>query len=318
VSPTLAPSSRPVTQDPHGDDTHSDNRNENKTNDGTSSDKGQSDNTPSRNEPGSNTLSGSASSGKAPNGSAPSDPTHYSYAHYADQRVAEGFDQLRFGGPIGALVAETQERVLLDFAGALGGVAVIDVGTGTGRAARALARRGAHVTGIDASAEMLQVGEARAQAEQLAIEFLRGDAHLLPFPDRHFDVSVSLRVLMHTPGWRQCIGELCRVTRSRIIVDYPALVSVAAVQALARRARHAAGGKTEAYRVFSDRAMAETFAAHGFRITRVHRLFTLPIAIHKTIGSRAFTERLEGLCGRVGLLGLFGSPVTILAERCTS
>ncbi len=35
---------------------------------------------------------------------------HYSYAHYADARVAAGFDQLRFGGPIGQLVAELQEQ----------------------------------------------------------------------------------------------------------------------------------------------------------------------------------------------------------------
>jgi 2-polyprenyl-3-methyl-5-hydroxy-6-metoxy-1,4-benzoquinol methylase len=244
---------------------------------------------------------------------------HYSYAHYADQRVAEGFDRLRFGGPIGELVAETQARVLLEFAGDLrGGVRVLDVGTGTGRAALVLAHQGAQVTGVDASAEMLEVGEARARAEHVSIRFMQGDAHHLPFPDRDVDVSVSLRVLMHTPGWRQCIGELCRVTRRRIIIDYPAQRSVAAVQALARRVKHAVGGKTEPYRVFSHRAIADTFEAHGFRITRVHRLFTLPIAIHKTIGSRRFTEGVEAAGERLGLLRLFGSPVTILAERCES
>jgi 2-polyprenyl-3-methyl-5-hydroxy-6-metoxy-1,4-benzoquinol methylase len=240
---------------------------------------------------------------------------HYSYAHYADQRVAEGFDRLRFGGPIGELVAETQARILLDFAGRLNGVSVLDVGTGTGRAALVLAHQGAQVTGVDASKEMLDVGEARARAEQVAIRFMQGDAHRLPFPERDFELSVSLRVLMHTPDWRQCIGELCRVTRQRIIIDYPALRSVAAVQALGRRVKQATGGKTEAYRVFSHRAIAATFAEHGFKIVRVHRLFTLPIAIHKTIGSRAFTERIEALGERVGLLRLFGSPVTILAER---
>jgi ubiquinone/menaquinone biosynthesis C-methylase UbiE len=242
--------------------------------------------------------------------------SHYSYAHYADQHVAEGFDRLRFGGPIGELVAETQARVLLDFAGPLRDRTVLDVGTGTGRAALVLAHEGAQVTGIDASLEMLQVGEARAQAEQVEIRFLQGDAHQLPFPDLHVDLGVSLRVLMHTPNWRQCLGELCRVSRSRVIIDYPARRSVASVQALGRRVKQAAGGTTEAYRVFSHRAIARVFAAHGFRITRVHRLFALPIAFHKTIGSRAFTERIEAAGGRLGLLRLFGSPVTVLAERC--
>ena len=54
--------------------------------------------------------------------------------------MASGFDQLRFGGPIGQLVAEEQERVLLDFAGDVAGRDVLDVGTGTGRAAFILAR----------------------------------------------------------------------------------------------------------------------------------------------------------------------------------
>ena len=49
--------------------------------------------------------------------------------------MADRFEQVRFGGPIGALLAETQERVLVDFAGPLEGRAVLDVGTGTGRAA---------------------------------------------------------------------------------------------------------------------------------------------------------------------------------------
>ena len=131
--------------------------------------------------------------------------SHYSYAHYADTDVASGFDQLRFGGPIGALVADEQERVLLDLAGALAGRAVLDVGTGTGRAAFILSREGAQVTGLDFSMEMMRVGADRAGREGRRVGFLRGDAHGLPFPDRSFDLSVSFRVLMHTPGWRTCV-----------------------------------------------------------------------------------------------------------------
>ena len=32
---------------------------------------------------------------------------HYSYAHYADRNNARSFDDRRFGGPIGELVAST-------------------------------------------------------------------------------------------------------------------------------------------------------------------------------------------------------------------
>jgi ubiquinone/menaquinone biosynthesis C-methylase UbiE len=65
---------------------------------------------------------------------------HYSYRVYADPGMADRFDAMRFSGPIGTLLADTQERVLAEFLGPMDGKTVLDVGTGTGRAAIALAR----------------------------------------------------------------------------------------------------------------------------------------------------------------------------------
>lgn len=242
-------------------------------------------------------------------------PAHYSYAMYADPAMAEAFDRQRFGGPIGALLAESQAAVLRAFAGDVHGRAVLDVGTGTGRGALLLAEAGARVTAVDASTEMLDVARGRAAARGLAIEFEVGDAHRLAHADASFDVAMSLRVLMHTPDWRRCLGELCRVSRSRVIVDYPALVSVAALQAAGRRLAALAGVRLEAYRVLTERDIARELTRHGFRIRDVHRQFVLPIALHKRVGSRAATRRIEGTLARAGLLRAFGSPVTVLAER---
>jgi 2-polyprenyl-3-methyl-5-hydroxy-6-metoxy-1,4-benzoquinol methylase len=246
---------------------------------------------------------------------APRDEGHYSYAIYAERTTAETFDDRRFGGPIGTLLAETQERVLLQFLGSMRGRTVIDVGTGTGRAALALARSGVRVTGIDASAEMLEVARRRAEAEGVALDLALGDAHALQFADRSFDAAVSLRVLMHTPDWRCCLAELCRVARERVVFDYPALVSAAALQAVGRRVLAAAGRRVEAYRVLRESEIRRGLAAHGFRVAGVHRQFVLPIALHKRIGSRRLTEGVEGAFEAVGLLRLLGSPVTIVAER---
>ena len=243
---------------------------------------------------------------------------HYSYALYADPATAEGFDALRFGGPIGRLVAESQEEVIVSFLPPIGGLRLLDVGTGTGRAAIALARRGARVTGVDASSEMLAVARRRADEAGAAVTFGPGDAHQLPFDDRSFEAVTCLRVLMHTPGWRQALGELCRVARDRVVFDYPAMGSAAALQAAARKVALAAGRDVEAYRVFSDRAIARALAAHGFRIRESHRQFVLPIALHKRIGSPAMTRRLEGWLAAIGLRRLLGSPVTVVAERCPS
>lgn len=246
------------------------------------------------------------------------DKTHYSYAHYADPDVAAGFDALRFSGPIGELLAETQERVIAEFLAPIGGLSVLDVGTGTGRAAIALARRGARVTGVDASSEMLTVARGRAAAAGADVRFDVGDAHALPFADRSFDAAVSLRVLMHTPGWRQALGELCRVSRTRVVFDYPSARSLAAIQAVARRLGASLGARTEAYRVFRPGRIRSTLEVNGFRVTGVQRQFVLPIAVHKAIGSRGLTEVTERAFTVVGLNRALGSPITVVAERCAS
>lgn len=251
-------------------------------------------------------------------GTNPPRADHYSYSVYADPAMAEAFDALRFGGPIGRLVAETQERVIAGFLGPLERRTVLDVGTGTGRAAIALALRGAAVTGVDASPEMLAVAEKRARDAGVGVTFTRGDAHGLGFPDRSFDAVVCLRVLMHTPDWHRSLAELCRVARARVVFDYPALVSAAALQSAGRRVALALGARVEAYRVFGDRAVRASLAANGFRLVGEHRQFVLPIALHKRIGSARFTTGIENLLASAGLRRLLGSPVTVVAERCAS
>jgi 2-polyprenyl-3-methyl-5-hydroxy-6-metoxy-1,4-benzoquinol methylase len=243
---------------------------------------------------------------------------HYSYTTYADPETARTFDARRFGGPIGDLIASTQARVLANLIGTIRNRVILDVGTGTGRAALLLARGGANVTAVDASNEMLNVARRRATDEGATVRFLVGDAHALDFPDRSFDVAVSLRVIMHTPEWQQCIAELCRVAERLVIVDYPSAHSVAAFESAARSIAHAAGVNTEAYRVFTGRTIAAAFASHGFRVRSVHRQFVLPIAFHKAIGSRRFTIAIETFLDRAGLLAFFGSPITLVAERCAS
>lgn len=245
-------------------------------------------------------------------------PEHYSYSAYADPVMARTFDDRRFGGPIGELIARTQARVLVNMAGRIKDREMLDVGTGTGRAAFILALGGAKVTAVDASEEMLAIARQRAADQFLKITFQQGDAHALDFADRSFDAVVSFRMLMHTPQWKRCVAELCRVAERLVIVDYPSATSVALFESLARRAAHAAGAKTEPYRVFTHGTIAEAFDRNGFRIRSVHRQFVLPIAFHKAIRSRRFTLWSENVLDHAGLLEPCGSPVTLVAERCVS
>jgi len=87
---------------------------------------------------------------------------HYSYSAYADPVMARDFDQKRFSGPIGELIAKSQARVLANMVGRIKDREMLDVGTGTGRAALILALGGAKVTAVDASEEMLAIARQRA------------------------------------------------------------------------------------------------------------------------------------------------------------
>ena len=244
-----------------------------------------------------------------------SDRDHYSYRHYADRQVAEGFDALRFSGPIGRLLLDDQRTILAEAFAPLTGRVVVDVGSGTGRAALGLAAGGAKVLATDASVEMLQVARSRAAEAGLSMRFGLADAHALPLADRSVDAAVCLRVLMHAIDWRQCVAELCRVARWRVVTDYPSVMSLSAFESAARHLWQTTGRPVEAYRVMSSREVAGAFAAHGFRIVQARRQFVLPTRFHKLVNHAGFTRGIEGALASVGLLRLFGSPITIVAER---
>src|SRR5579862_731128 len=97
------------------------------------------------------------------------DRDHYSYTVYADPATARSFDDRRFGGPIGNYVAASQALTLADFIGRIQHRRILDVGTGTGRAALLFAHGGAEVTGVDASSEMLTVARERAERAGIAV-----------------------------------------------------------------------------------------------------------------------------------------------------
>jgi SAM-dependent methyltransferase len=94
------------------------------------------------------------------------------------------------------------------------GEKVLDVACGTGNTALAARARGAEVTGLDLTPELLAVAERRAAREGLeGIEWQAGDAEAMPFADGAFDVVVSSCGLMFAPDQQKVADEVARVTR---------------------------------------------------------------------------------------------------------
>ena len=109
------------------------------------------------------------------------------------------------------------ERALGDIAG----LDVLDVGAGTGRYAIRLAERGAHVTALDFSDEMLAKARGKPGADR--VRWLAHDATArLTFAERCFDRVLSALVLEHipVPDLPAFFRELGRVTRDdgRVVV----------------------------------------------------------------------------------------------------
>jgi demethylmenaquinone methyltransferase/2-methoxy-6-polyprenyl-1,4-benzoquinol methylase len=96
------------------------------------------------------------------------------------------------------------------------GQRVLDVATGTGMVAFALAGRGCEVVGLDQSPEMLAQARAKlAREPELAsrVSFVRGEAEALPFRDGEFDALSFTYLLRYVDDPSATMSELARVVR---------------------------------------------------------------------------------------------------------
>jgi demethylmenaquinone methyltransferase / 2-methoxy-6-polyprenyl-1,4-benzoquinol methylase len=96
------------------------------------------------------------------------------------------------------------------------GSRALDVATGTGDLAIALARRGADVVGSDFSEGML----ARASEKDSGIRWEQGNALALPYPDDAFDASTVGFGARNFSDLERGLGEMARVVRpgGRVVV----------------------------------------------------------------------------------------------------
>jgi ubiquinone/menaquinone biosynthesis C-methylase UbiE len=125
----------------------------------------------------------------------------------------DGYDRWAsiYDGEDNPLVALEQPRVA-QLLGDVTGLAVADIGCGTGRHALRLAAAGARVTAIDFSKEMLD--KARGKPGAAGVHFVRHDlVEPLPFDASWFDRVVCGLVLEHIADPGFLLAEMKRICR---------------------------------------------------------------------------------------------------------
>jgi ubiquinone/menaquinone biosynthesis C-methylase UbiE len=132
-------------------------------------------------------------------------------AHW--ERRAAHFDE-----DFGHSIRTPEERAAWDRVFALAvagrdGLAVLDIGCGTGFLSLELAARGHHVTGIDFVPAMLALATEKAASAGAAIRFEEADAEHLPFAPAGFDLVITRHVLWTLPHPEAALDEWIRVSR---------------------------------------------------------------------------------------------------------
>lgn len=104
--------------------------------------------------------------------------------------------------------------LVVRFTGVRDGETVLDVGSGTGALAAALATAApsSHIVGIDPAAPYVRLAQQQQGGARVTFEV--GDAQQMRFDRASFDRTLSLLVVNFIPDAANAVGEMIRVTKS--------------------------------------------------------------------------------------------------------
>ena len=170
-------------------------------------------------------------------------------------------------GRNGAFVHELAGGVL-EWLNAQIGEFVLDLGCGDGKLTQRLAATGAHVLGVDASADMV------AAARERGIEAEQANAESLPFHDATFDAVFSNAALHWVRDHESMLAQIHRVLKpgGRFVAEMGGHGNIAAIRValMAVLSRHGYGDREDGVNYYPT---AESYTVrlnrHGFRVEQM-------------------------------------------------
>jgi len=217
----------------------------------------------------------------------------------------------RFEGLIGQWFIDVQScgtHKLLAKAGLLTpGLKVLDVGGGHGQNVNIMNTLGHKLTilGSDLSCKYLLTDALYNGAATFSVGDLKG----LPFKDDEFDVVLCYRVMAHIDDWKMLVQELCRVSRSLVIVDFSSATSVNVFSDIFFNLKKTVEENTRYFRLHKVKDVVQAFTATGATPAFRYHQFFFPMAAHRALKCKGISILLEKISRVVGLTRLLGSPV---------
>lgn len=193
---------------------------------------------------------------------------------------------------------------------------ILEVGGGHGQLTARLLADGHRVVvhgSTPPALSSVRTGTRDAYADRL--DLIVSDLWALPCQDRSFDLVAGIRLLAHVEKWRELLGEMIRVSRRFVLVDYPPLKSPNVLTPLLFGIKKRIEGDTRPYVSYRSRRIESHLRSLGFEPRSVVRQFAVPLGIHRALNRVEMSRTVEGGLRSIGWTRWFGSPALLLAER---
>jgi ubiquinone/menaquinone biosynthesis C-methylase UbiE len=193
---------------------------------------------------------------------------------------------------------------------------VLEAGCGTGMILKEVAPRARQAVGIDISAGMLATARARG------LDVVHASVTHVPFPDGHFDVAYSFKVLAHVERIGAAMAELARVVRAggHVIAEFYNPWSLRYLVKRLKRPTAISGGTTDehVYTRYDSLAMVRRYLPPSLEVVDLHgvRVVTPFSHIHRfPVLSRAVSALELRARSAPGLRRLGGFLVVVAKKK---
>ena len=194
---------------------------------------------------------------------------------YQADAVAEAYEDKRFSRG-GRLIDRREKEAVLAALSPLADRNILEIACGTGRFTVMLAEREADVVGLDISRAMLRQGREKAKQAGVSdhLEFMRGDAARLPFPDDHFDAVFAMRFFHLADRPQVFLSEMARVSKDLVFFDTFNAGSARSIYNWAL---------PMGSRLYEDQEVRDLVDGAGLELDSVAHDFALPYGLYRKI-----------------------------------